>query len=145
LEEYHLVETGHRILAHTADIRIEAWAPTFADCVAEAVRALVASFADVPHDIAPTGAHQIRLEPGPADDRLVAALEEVLYLLDARGEVPVRADLQELENGGLSGTFGTVALAAVETAGAGPKAVSYGDLAIERTTDGWRCVVTVDV
>lgn len=139
------METGHRILEHTADIRIEAWAPTFADCVAEAVRALIASFADIPGDIVPSGTHPIRLEPGPADERLVGVLEEVLYLLDARDEVPIRVDVVEADDGGLTSVFETVPLAAVTASGAGPKAISYGDLAIERTANGWRCVVTVDV
>ncbi|MDP8960902.1 MAG: archease, partial [Actinomycetota bacterium] len=41
--------SGHRFLAHTADTAFEAWGPTRATCYAEAVRALVASFAEVSH------------------------------------------------------------------------------------------------
>ncbi|HEV8559398.1 MAG TPA: archease [Actinophytocola sp.] len=37
---------GHRAVPHTADIRIEAWAPTREACLGEAVAALVESFAD---------------------------------------------------------------------------------------------------
>ena len=38
---------GHRTVPHTADLRIEAWAPTREECLAEAVRGLVDSFAVV--------------------------------------------------------------------------------------------------
>jgi hypothetical protein len=38
--------TGHRTLPHTADIRIEAWAPGREQCIAEAVRGMVDTFAD---------------------------------------------------------------------------------------------------
>jgi SHS2 domain-containing protein len=34
-------------MPHTADLRIEAWAPTREECLAEAVRSLVDSFAVV--------------------------------------------------------------------------------------------------
>lgn len=39
---------GHRTVPHTADLRIEAWAPTAELCIAEAVRAMVWGFADLP-------------------------------------------------------------------------------------------------
>ena len=38
---------GHRTVPHTADLRIEAWAPTREECMAEAARGLVGSFAAV--------------------------------------------------------------------------------------------------
>ena len=38
---------GHRTVPHTADLRVEAWAPTREECLAEAVRGLVDSFAVV--------------------------------------------------------------------------------------------------
>lgn len=37
---------GHRVRAHAAETVLEAWAPTKDECVAEAVHALVDSFAD---------------------------------------------------------------------------------------------------
>ena len=38
---------GHRTVPHTADLRIEAWAVTCEECLAEALRGLVGSFAAV--------------------------------------------------------------------------------------------------
>ena len=38
---------GYRLLPHTADVVVEAWAPTRMACLAEVVRGLVAVFADI--------------------------------------------------------------------------------------------------
>ena len=38
---------GYRTVPHTADLRIEAWAESRDECVAEALRGLIASFADI--------------------------------------------------------------------------------------------------
>jgi SHS2 domain-containing protein len=40
-------DRGHRKALHPADLRIEAWGPTREECIAEAVRGLVDSFAIV--------------------------------------------------------------------------------------------------
>ncbi len=40
-------DRGHRNVPHTADLRIEAWGPTREDCIAEALRGLVESFAEM--------------------------------------------------------------------------------------------------
>jgi len=72
---------GHRSMPHTADLRFEAWGPTREDCIAEAVRGLVESFADV----SGAGCHQAiecRLTAGSDADLLAAAIEEVIHGLD---------------------------------------------------------------
>jgi hypothetical protein len=40
------VRRGHRTVAHTADLRVEAWAPSREQCIAEAVLGTVAAFVD---------------------------------------------------------------------------------------------------
>jgi SHS2 domain-containing protein len=135
---------GHRSLDHTADSAFEAWGPTRAACFAQAVRALVDSFVDT------TGAeavlrHEVRLEPAPDEDLLVDLLDEVIYLLDVHGGVPVGGRLDDDENGGVSGTLEVAPLTSTRHAGAVPKAITYHGLRVEETSDGWRCQVTVDV
>ena len=64
-------------MPHTADLRIEAWGQTREDCIAEAVRGLVESFADISgttHQHA-TGHH---LEADSDADLLAAAVEEII-------------------------------------------------------------------
>jgi SHS2 domain-containing protein len=76
---------------HTADLPIEAWAPTREERLAEAVRGLVDSFAAVaarrPHHRA--GRH---VTPRPDADLLVAVIDGVIYRLDANSEIPVGAE-----------------------------------------------------
>lgn len=135
---------GFEVLPHTADTAFAAWGPTRAACFAQAVRALVASFAEITNASA-EGRHAIAFAPGADDDLLVDLLDEVIYLLDARGLVPVGADLQDGEDGGLTGELELAPVAAVRPAGAVPKAITYHGLEVEQRPQGWRCRVTVDV
>ncbi|SCE66445.1 Archease protein family (MTH1598/TM1083) [Micromonospora haikouensis] len=63
---------GRRSVAHTADVRIEAWAPDREGCVAEAVAAMVETFADTTGAVELVGAvpkavalQELRFGPGP--------------------------------------------------------------------------------
>ena len=89
--------SGHRSVPHTADVRVEAWAPTRELCVAEAVAAVVESFLETPASTRATGAHVCRLTADSDDDLLVAVLDEVVYLLDTAGKVPIDVEIQPLE------------------------------------------------
>jgi SHS2 domain-containing protein len=134
---------GHRSVPHTADIRIEAWAPTRDACIAEAVAGLVASFADT------VGAHPVRtattdLTAGSDADVLVEALDEVIYLLDTQGAVPVDTDVAPGSDGPRVRLHLTP-VADVVTIGAAPKAVTLHDLRFDRVDGGWFCAVTIDV
>jgi SHS2 domain-containing protein len=136
---------GHRALPHTADVIIEAWAPTRATCMEEAVAALVQAFADT------AGAEvgepvPLDLEPADDEDLLVALLEEVIYLVEVPGVVPTSVAVAERDDGGLRGCFDVVPVADVEAIGAVPKAIARSGLAFGRDPgDRWSCRVTVDV
>lgn len=92
-------------MPHTADLRIEAWAPTRDGCIRQAVLGTVESFLDL------ESAHAVhtrlrRLTADRDDDLLVAVLEEVIYLLDTVGETPVDLRLRDVD-GGVDVTFAT--------------------------------------
>jgi SHS2 domain-containing protein len=78
-------------------------------------------------------------------DLVVGVLEEVVYVIDVLGRVPVGACLEDSDNGGVAGCFETVALEDVEVIGAVPKGVSRSGLAFEQVAGGWRCEALVDV
>jgi SHS2 domain-containing protein len=132
---------GHRGVPHTADLRIEAWAPTREECVAQAVLGVVDAVAEVPPDDPPTDV-TVRVGPAADGDLLVAVLDEVVYLMDTTGRVPATAAVQG-EGGELRVRLGMVA--PVWVVGAVPKAVSLHGLRFGRTGDGWACAVTLDV
>ncbi len=136
---------GFRQLSHTADVAFEAWGPSRAACFGQAVRALVAAFAEV-ETAAVSARHAVEFGPDDDDeDLLVDLLDEVVYVLDVDGAVPVGGELHDQPNGGLRGHFDLAAVDSVRPSGAVPKAITYHDLLVEATTDGWRCRVTVDV
>jgi SHS2 domain-containing protein len=131
------------VLPHTADLIIEAWAPSRVRCLREAVQALVESFARIPEGA--TGRRiPIALAPGPDDAVLVALLEEVIFALEVQDGVCVDVELSEVGSG-LSGWIRVAPLETVEVFGPAPKGVSWGGLTFGRDDRGWRCRATVDV
>ncbi|MET8012042.1 archease [Streptomyces sp. NPDC005271] len=134
---------GHRGVPHTADLRVEAWAPTREECLAQAVRGVCESFLDL------TGAAGVRrrdvvVRADRDEDVLVALLEEVVYWLDTEGEVPVDVELTPV-TGGLRGGLQMADAGALPVTGAAPKAVTLHELAFTRGPEGWTCSVTLDV
>jgi SHS2 domain-containing protein len=137
------MDRGHRAVAHTADVRIEAWAPDRDGCLAEAVAALVATFADT-SGVAADSETSVELPAGDDEELLVGLLDEVIFRLETEGTLPLATEAQPAD-GGLRVWWRTVDAGAVELVGAVPKAVSLHALRFDRDATGWRCAVTVDV
>jgi SHS2 domain-containing protein len=142
----HLVTesaSGHRSVAHTADLRVQAWAPTREQCIAEAVLGTVETFVDTA-SAHPTATYRCRLDADCDEDLLAAVLDEFIYVMDTAGEVPVDIELEPV-NGGLDVRFATADVARVVQVGAVPKAVSLHELTLAPGPRGWSCSVTLDV
>jgi SHS2 domain-containing protein len=136
-------ESGHRSVPHTADARIEAWAPKREWCVAEAVAAMVDGFADV-SGAPPGGTVEFRVGPAADPDLLVSVLDRVILLMDTEGQLPSAADVRAAD-GGLDVRLRMAGPDRVETFGAVPKAVSLHELRFDGGAQGWSCAVTLDV
>ncbi len=137
-------QAGFAALDHTADAAFEAWGPTRGGCFMQAVRALVSSFADTT-DVAADGRHAVAFEPAADEDLLVDLLDEVIYLLDTRGVVPVGGELVDELDGGISGELEVAPVERVRPAGAVPKAVTHHALRVQAGPHGWRCHAVIDV
>ncbi|MEU4383400.1 archease [Micromonospora echinofusca] len=136
---------GHRRLPHTADVRIEAWAPTRQECVAEAVAALVDTFVD-PAGARPGARREFHAPAGDGDaDLLVGVLDEVIFRMETAGELPLHTAVADDGAGGLRVRWRTADTDAVELVGAVPKAVSLHGLRFGPDGGGWSCAVTLDV
>jgi SHS2 domain-containing protein len=142
-----MASQGYRTVPHTADLRIEAWGESCADCVAAALRGLVSSFADVSR-AKPTRSFERQVDADSPADVLAEAADEIIYILDTYGEIPVSVQVREALPGaahmivilGLAGAEG------VEFTGAIPKAVSLHGLACGPDSAGrWSASMTVDV
>lgn len=135
---------GYRLLEHTADMTLEAWAPTRTECLAEAVHALVGSFVDLSTAL-PSESFAVTLPRADDETLLVQLLDEAIYLLDVFTRVPIDAEVEDADDGGLLVHFATATPAEVEVIGAVPKAVSLHELSFGQENASWRCRVTVDV
>lgn len=138
------VVAGHRQLPHTADCALEAWGPDRAACVTEALLALVETFAEA-GDPATTETLPLATSATGGKDALVSLLEEVIFVVDALGVVPVRFHLADTTDGGLAGDMEVVSATRLALVGSVPKAVSYHALEMAPVEGGWRCHVVVDV
>ncbi|MBC9727617.1 archease [Streptomyces sp. TRM68367] len=134
--------SGHRAVPHTADIRIEAWAPSRERCLAEAVLGMVECFADV-SGVRPTAVDRLRLAEAADDDLLAALLDEVIFRLEVYGQVPLDVETDEAD-GDLDVRLAVAGLTDVEITGAVPKAVAWNELHIGPDPYGWSCAVTID-
>ncbi|RFS86071.1 hypothetical protein D0T12_05420 [Actinomadura spongiicola] len=137
---------GHRRVPHTADLRIEAWAPTREQCVAEAVSGLVGSFADTA-GLRPHRTAVLNVPPEPDADLLVAVLDDVIYRLEVHGELVLDTEITTAPDGGLTARLKVGDATEATAIGAIPKAVSLHDLRLTRdsATEAWSCAVTIDV
>jgi SHS2 domain-containing protein len=137
--------SGHRARPEAAETRIEAWAPTREQCVAEAVLALVESFADT-GGARPTGAFPFQVGGASDEDMLAAVMDEVLFLLDAAAEVPIDAEVEEAD-GGLDVRLTLTEEVAVTVTGPVPYNARVRDVEFGRGHDaagGWSCRVLLE-
>ncbi|MER7671704.1 archease [Kitasatospora sp. NPDC096128] len=141
-------ERGHRSVPHTADLRVEAWAPTAEGCIGELVRGVVGGFADL-SGARIVGERACTVLAVSDPDLLAGVLEEVIYRMDADGELPAALALGPVH--GLDGArsievrFRMADTATAALVGAVPKAVSLEGLELGEGPGGWTCAATVDV
>lgn len=137
-------QAGYRVVPHTADVKFEAWASTRERCIAEAVAALVASFVDT-GGLRPSRTYSFAAPVVPAQAGLLAALNEVIYLLDARGQVPLSTTVTGVDAAELSVSFALGDVTDRNLVGSVPKGISLSGLHFAELNGLWRCAVTVDV
>ncbi|MFD8081406.1 archease [Kitasatospora sp. NPDC059722] len=140
--------SGHRTVPHTADLQVEAWSPTAEGCIGELVRGVVDSFADLTA-AGPAGERACTVVAASDADLLAGVLEEVVYRMDADGELPTALALGAIHDadGGrtLEVRFEMADTATAALVGAVPKAVSLHGLDLRPGPGGWTGRVTVDV
>jgi protein archease len=131
----------YTILDHTADIGIEATAPDIPSLFSEAVRACAAVIVDA-EPSPPTSETPVAVEADDLGALLAALLTEALWTFESTGSLPVAAEL-EMSSTSAAGRFGVVSDPTI--GGPAIKAVTYHQLAVERTADGFRARVFFDV
>jgi SHS2 domain-containing protein len=138
------MQSGYRIIDHTADKAIEVWAPDLGRLILEAARGLIALLVEA-DSLTPQRRIQIAVAPREPELLLHDALSEILYLTEDEELMPLDAELLETDAGGVTLDVGVVDMdvAAPYVLGL-VKAVTYHNLDIERTPTGLRIQVTFD-
>jgi SHS2 domain-containing protein len=134
-----------RVLEHTADIGLEVFGSSRGELFANAARALLHLVVDL-DTIRPLRELIVKAEGSSSEALLVNWLSEILYLLDAEGWLFCDFTLEELEENAIRATVrGERFDRGRHQAKLLVKAVTYHQLAVERTPQGWRARVYVDI
>jgi len=134
-----------RLLAHTADMGIEATGDSRAEVFVAAARGLRNMiFGDVP--VTPRQSAPVSLAGGNIDELLVTWLGEILYLFEVRGLVPAEFVIGEITETSLHGEVrGEPFDPKRHPVEREVKAITYHQLYVEQKAQGWRARVYVDL
>jgi len=134
-----------RVLEHTADIGFEAFGATQEEVFANAARALMHLVVDL-ESIAPREPVTLEVQGADPAGLLVNWLSEILYLHDAEGWLFRDYEVRLLRDTSLAATArGEKFDRARHQAKLLVKAITYHQLALEQTADGWHAQVYVDI
>lgn len=129
---------------HTADVAVEATAPTRDGVFAAVADGLAAAMCESVPDDGEFFEFSVRAENVEA--LLFDYLDELIYQRDVRGVLPVANEATVAEENGewtLEGRARGVPLSAVSARDI--KAVTYSEMEVTETADGWRAYVVFDV
>ncbi len=134
-----------RILEHTADVGFEAFGPTREEAFVNAARALVYLIVDL-DAIDPREEVPVQVQGTDPESLLVNWLSELLYLHDAEGWLFRDFKILNLQDDSLSALArGEKFHPSRHQAKLLVKAITYHQLTLERTPEGWRAQVYVDI
>lgn len=136
-------EPTYEILEHTADVGLRARGEDLARTIENAVRAL-AEIIGVWH---PGDGERtpIEVESGDAGGLLVDWLSEVLYLHETKNAAIAGVEVTSADERRAEGSVTLVPLRVAPEEGVQVKAITYHQLKVERTGNGWLAEVYVDV
>ena len=134
-----------RVLEHTADIGFEAFGRTREEVFANAGRALMHLIIDL-DSIVPREGVKVQVDGPDLPSLLVNWLSKNLYLHDAEGWLLCDFDVRSLSDRALSAVArGEKFDPARHQVKLLVKAITYHQLALEETAEGWRAQVYVDI
>jgi SHS2 domain-containing protein len=134
-----------RILEHTADVGFEAFGSTRDEVFVNAARALIYLIVDL-DTIAPREEVAVHIQGTEPEDVLVNWLSELVYLHDAEGWLFRDFNIQSLQDKSLSAVVrGEKFERSRHQAKLLVKAITYHQLALEQSPQGWRAQVYVDI
>lgn len=138
-----------RMLDHTADVGFEVEAGSLAALFEGAAKGLLEVMFEGPLEAEPDGERRLRLEAESLETLLVRWLDELAYLVQTRGEVPLGTEVllgRTPAGWRLEARLATVPFDRVADRFAGEvKAATYHGLEIEQAGGRYRARVILDV
>lgn len=136
---------SYRILEHIADVGFEAWGATREEVFRNAARALVDMMVDL-EVIQAREATSFELQGGDPPSLLVNWLSEIIYRFDAEGWLFCEFEFRRLNDRSMAGVArGEKFDRARHRVKLQVKAVTYHQLALDKTSEGWRARVFLDI
>jgi SHS2 domain-containing protein len=134
----------YRVVEHTADVGIYASGTSLADLFTQATLGML----EITGTWRPgPSSEHIALEVSSHDlgGLLVDWLSEVLYVQDARDVVITEVEVDEIEGPAATGRVGISSHGEDDIEGTPVKAITYHQLEVEQTEDGWMGHVFFDI
>lgn len=135
------MEKRFKEVEHTADLALCVWGEDLAELFTNAAYGMASQLTDV-EDVFPTDEEQIQLEADDAEILLVEWLSELLYLGERENRVYVAFDMQKVTDQELEAVARG---GAVETYHTNIKAVTFSELEIVETDEGYETTIVFDV
>ncbi|WP_247001254.1 archease [Halosolutus gelatinilyticus] len=145
---------GFELRAHTADVAVAATGESVSDVFAAVADGLAAATCDeIPPE--PDDRFSVSVRAESREALLFDYLDELVYLRDVRGELPVDNRVESIDGPAADGdrtdadewvleaSARGVPLAAVDAREV--KAVTYSEMRLERVDGGWEAYVVFDV
>lgn len=135
----------YEILEHTADVGLLARGTTLAELFENAAAGMMEIAVD-PAGVAECGHKRIMAEAPDREALLVNFLQEVLWQVDGEGWLPRRVAVEQIGETGVSAVaFGEPRDPARHMLRIIIKAVTYHQLSVRETPEGWRAEVYFDI
>lgn len=135
----------HRLLEHTADMGIEASGATLEELFAEAASGLLEIIAGTPQVVA-REERRVTVTAGDTGELLVHWLNEILYLFESQGFLPLDFEVEEIRMNRLRARVrGETFDPQRHPLEREVKAVTYHQLRVEKTDGLWWARVYVDL
>lgn len=135
----------YKLLDHTADIGIIVSGRDLPEVFGNAAYAMFDILTDV-DSVRQTESYSLRVSAENVEDLLVAWLSELLYRYETERVIFSKFAIDDISNGKLSATiFGEKIALGRHEIKTEIKSVTYHQLRVERTGDGWEAQVIFDV
>ena len=135
----------YELFEHTADLGLRATAPDLDTLFVEMARCLSAAILEDPASVRPEAATTVEIAGSDREYLLFDWLKELLYRFDAEHQVFGRFEVEVRPDGLTATAWGEPLDPARHLLNHEVKAITYHELKVTPTPDGWLAEVIVDI